>query len=197
MINGAHSIIYSENPEADRAFFREVLGLPHVDAGEGFVIFGLPPAEVAIHDASDSPDAHQLYLMTHDVEALVETLDLRGTETTPIQDSGWGLVTEVTLPGGGKLPIYQPRHERPDFVTGNARAGSRRSSRKASNKPSAATKKPGKKVVKRAVKKAVKKVTKRTVKTAKAPKVSKPVRGKPAKPGKAKKAAKGSKTRSR
>ena len=113
MINGAHSIIYSANPEADREFLRDVLGLPHVDAGGGWLIFGLPPAEVAIHPA-DKNDVHELYLMCRDLEVLLQTLAQRQIESTPVQDQGWGLVTHVSLPGGGRLPIYQPRHARPE-----------------------------------------------------------------------------------
>jgi len=135
MINGAHSIIYSANPEADRAFLRDVLGLPHVDVGEGWLIFGLPPAEVAIHPAEKN-DVHELYLMCRDVEALLETLSQRDIESTPVQDQGWGLVTQVSLPGGGKLPIYQPRHARPE---------SPGTQRTAKPRASAAKKKAGKK----------------------------------------------------
>jgi hypothetical protein len=112
MIIGAHSIVYSKDPDADRAFLRDVLGFPHVDAGEGWLIFGLPPAEVAVHP-SDENDVHELYLMTDDVEALVASMRERGLEATPISNQGWGLLTQVTLPGGGKLGIYQPRHARP------------------------------------------------------------------------------------
>jgi hypothetical protein len=112
MIIGAHSIIYSSNAEADRAFLKDVLGLPHVDAGEGWLIFGLPPAEVAVHP-SDENDVHEFYLMTGDIQALVASMKQRGVETTPISNQGWGMLTQVALPGGGKLGIYQPRHARP------------------------------------------------------------------------------------
>lgn len=140
MINGAHSIIYSSDPEADRAFLRDVLGLPHVDVGGGWLIFGLPPAEVAIHPGEKN-DVHELYLMCHDVEVLLETLAQRDIEATPVQDQGWGLVTQVTLPGGGKLPIYQPRHARPE-QTGAERS---RQPRASAGKKKAAKKKAGKK----------------------------------------------------
>lgn len=164
MINGAHSIIYSENPDADRAFLKDVLGLPHVDAGEGWLIFGLPPSEVAVHPAQAN-GSHELYLMTHDVEALVHAMDLRSIESEPVSDEGWGLVTKITLPGGGKLPIYQPRHERPAPVGAVKR------------RTTTGKKKGGKKVAK----KAAKKVTK-------APKVGKRA-GKASKAGKARKKA--------
>jgi hypothetical protein len=112
MIIGAHSIIYSKNPEADRAFLKKVLGFPHVDVGHGWLIFGLPPAELAVHP-SDENDVHQFYLMTDDVEALVASMGVRGIETAPISNQGWGMLTQITLPGGGKLGIYQPRHASP------------------------------------------------------------------------------------
>lgn len=112
MIIGAHSIIYSTNPEADRAFFRDVLKLTDVDVGGGWLIFGLPPAEVAIHPANRN-DVHEFYLMCEDVEALIAELEGRGIGCTPVQNQGWGLLTHIALPGGGKLGIYQPRHARP------------------------------------------------------------------------------------
>src|SRR5438445_12531808 len=116
MIIGAHSIIYSKSPGADRAFLRDVLGLPGVDAGEGWLIFGLPPAEVAIHPA-DSNDTHELYLMCDDVEAFVAGVKSRGISCGPVLNRGWGLLTQLTLPGGGKLGVYQPRHARPKPMT--------------------------------------------------------------------------------
>ncbi len=112
MINGAHSIIYSTNPDEDRAFFRDVLRLPNVDVGSGWLIFGLPPAEVAVHP-SDKNNVHELYLMCEDVEALVATMKKRNIACGPVQNQGWGLLTQLTLPGGGKLGIYEPRHMRP------------------------------------------------------------------------------------
>jgi hypothetical protein len=112
MIIGAHSIIYSTRPEADRAFLRDVLNFPNVDAGDGWLIFGLPPAEVAVHP-SDENDVHEFYLMCDDVEALIAEMKNRGIDCSPVQNQGWGLLTQVTLPGGGKLGVYQPRHARP------------------------------------------------------------------------------------
>ena len=112
MLIGAHSIIYSTNPDADRAFLRDVLTLPNVDVGEGWLIFGLPPAEVAVHP-SNKNDVHELYLMSDDVEALVAEMKTHNITCGPVQNQGWGLLTHVTLPGGGKLGIYQPRHARP------------------------------------------------------------------------------------
>ena len=112
MIVGAHSIVYSKNPAADRAFFRDALGLPSVDVGEGWLIFGLPPAEVAVHPSSEN-DVHELYLMCDDVTGFVGGMKKRGIDCGPVMDRGWGLLTEVKLPGGGKLGVYQPRHARP------------------------------------------------------------------------------------
>src|SRR5215470_7289797 len=112
MINGAHSIIYSTNPEADRALLRDVFKLPSVDVGEGWLIFGLPPAEVAVHP-SNKNDLHELYLMCEDVEAFVAALLAHDVACGPVQNQGWGLLTHVVLPGGGKLGVYQPRHARP------------------------------------------------------------------------------------
>ncbi len=112
MIIGAHSIIYSTSPEADRVFLRDVLKLPHVDVGGGWLIFGLPPAEVAVHP-SDQNDQHEFYLMCENVKAFVAEMLKHGIACDPIQNAGWGLVTQLTLPGGGKLGVYQPRHARP------------------------------------------------------------------------------------
>jgi len=112
MIIGAHSIIYSTKPEADRAFLGKMLGLPSVDAGESWLIFGLPPAEVAVHP-SDENDVHEFYLMCDDVKALASKLRKQRVFCGPVRDQGWGLMTYVTLPGGGKLGIYEPRHARP------------------------------------------------------------------------------------
>jgi hypothetical protein len=193
MINGAHSIIYSTNPDADRAFLRDVLGLPHVDVGGGWLIFGLPPSEVAVHgtdeiegDSTEPP--HQFYLMCHDVEALIQTMDLRSVETAPVQDRGYGLVTEITLPGGGKLPVYQPAHVRPESAPGRrvrgargARPGSRRAS--AVSSPTRPKKKAAKKAIRREISKPLRKSPKKVAKAAK-PAPTKP------KPAKRKKAAK-------
>ena len=112
MIIGAHSIIYSTSPDGDRAFLRDVLKLTNVDVGDGWLIFGLPPAEVAVHP-SDKNDVHEFYLMCDDVEALVAEMKKSDIACEPVQNQGWGLLTHLTLPGGGQLGIYQPRHARP------------------------------------------------------------------------------------
>ena len=115
MITGAHSIIYSKNPEADRGFLKDVLGLPHVDVGDGWLIFGLPPAEVAVHP-SEKNDVHEFYLICADVDAFVARVTARGLSCSPVRDLGWGRLTQVSLPGGGKLGVYEPRHARPKPV---------------------------------------------------------------------------------
>jgi hypothetical protein len=116
MITGAHSIIYSTNPDADRVFLRDVLKLTHVDVGDGWLIFGLPPAEVAVHP-SDKNDVHEFYLMSNDIAALIAAMKSHGIACNPVRDQGWGLLTQVTLPGGGKLGVYQARHARPKAMT--------------------------------------------------------------------------------
>jgi hypothetical protein len=126
MINGAHAIIYSTSPDADRAFLRDVLKLPNVDVGEGWLIFGLPPAEVAVHP-SDQNDVHELYLMCDDVNAFVTEMDKHNIVCGPVSDEGWGLLTQMRLPGGGKLGVYQPRHERPRTISANTPVGERAS----------------------------------------------------------------------
>jgi hypothetical protein len=151
MINGAHIIIYSTNADADRDFLRDVIGLPHVDVGHGWLIFGLPPAEVAVHPAG-SNGKHELYFMCNDVEAFVETMRSRSVETDPIQDQGWGLVTQITLPSGGKLPIYEPRHARPEAAQPVRKKAGKKKAAKAPKKKAAkptAAKAPKKKAAKK------------------------------------------------
>ena len=113
MINGAHAIIYSKNANADRDFFRDILKLSNVDVGDGWLIFALPPAELAVHPAS-SNSKHELYLMCDDVENFIGEMKKRNVEVGSVQDQGWGLLTQLTLPGGGSLGVYQPRHARPN-----------------------------------------------------------------------------------
>jgi catechol 2,3-dioxygenase-like lactoylglutathione lyase family enzyme len=113
VINGAHAIIYSQDAEADRAFFADVLGLDSVDAGGGWLIFALPPAELALHP-HDSGGGHELYLMADDIRATVEELEAKGVEfTREVSDERWGLLTAIRLPGGGELGLYEPRHPSP------------------------------------------------------------------------------------
>ena len=136
MITGAHSIIYSTSPDGDRAFLRDVLKLTNVDVGDGWLIFGLPPAEVAVHP-SDKNDVHEFYLMCDDVEALVAEMKKSDIACGPVQNQGWGLLTHLTLPGGGQLGIYQPRHARPKPMgTGKS---AKKSQKKAAKKPASGT----------------------------------------------------------
>jgi hypothetical protein len=112
VIIGAHSILYSRNPDADRAFLRDVLRFPSVDVGGGWLIFGLPPSEVAVHPSGEN-DVHELYLMCEDVAAFIADMKNRSISCGPVQSPGWGVLTHVMLPGGGKLGVYEPRHARP------------------------------------------------------------------------------------
>ena len=113
MLIGAHAIIYSTNAEADREFLRDVLKLTNVDVGHGWLIFGLPPAEVAVHPGEKN-DVHEFYLMVDDVEGFIRDMKKRGVACSEIHNQGWGMLTQLTLPGGGKLGVYQPRHGRPE-----------------------------------------------------------------------------------
>ncbi|MGH7151677.1 MAG: VOC family protein [Planctomycetota bacterium] len=142
MIIGGHSIIYSKDAEADRRFLREVLRLPHVDVGEGWLIFGLPPAEVAVHP-SEKNDKHEFYLMCDDVEAFVAEMQKNRIACDPVRDQGYGIFTQVALPGGGKLGVYQPRHARPKPMAAGKgarrpapRSRSKRAARKTSKRKS-------------------------------------------------------------
>jgi catechol 2,3-dioxygenase-like lactoylglutathione lyase family enzyme len=113
VITGIHAIIFTRDAEADRAFFRDVLELSAVDAGDGWLIFRLPPAELATHP-TDEDAYHELYLMCEDVRATVEELRAKGVEfTREISDEGFGLMTTLRLPGGSELALYEPRHPSP------------------------------------------------------------------------------------
>lgn len=112
MIIGAHAMLYSQNADADRAFLRDVLALSHVDVGHGWLIFHLPPTEVAVHPA-DGPPSHQLYLMCDDIDAFRADLIGRGVPVSEAQPRSWGQFVDVTLPSGASLGVYQPRHARP------------------------------------------------------------------------------------
>jgi catechol 2,3-dioxygenase-like lactoylglutathione lyase family enzyme len=118
MITGVHAIVFTRDADADRAFFRDVLDLRSVDAGGGWLIFALPPAELAAHP-SDGDERHELYLMWDDISATVQELRAKGVEfTREISSEGFGLLTAFRLPGGGELQLYEPRHPTP-LATGN------------------------------------------------------------------------------
>jgi len=112
MIVGAHIIIYSRDAEADRVFFRDVLKYDSVDAGHGWLIFRLPPAELAVHP-SDENGTHELFFMCDDVKAFVADMQQQGVECSAIHEQPWGSITSVTLPGGGNVGVYQPKHPSP------------------------------------------------------------------------------------
>jgi catechol 2,3-dioxygenase-like lactoylglutathione lyase family enzyme len=110
MINGAHIILYSIDAEADRVFIRDVLGFSGVDAGGGWLIFKLPPAEIAVHPTNE-PGKHEFYLMCDDIEKTLAALTVKGvTISHPPSRQGWGLLASMKLPSGSELSIYQPRH---------------------------------------------------------------------------------------
>ena len=118
-ITGAHILLYSTNPEADRAFFRDVLGFPAVDAGQGWLIFALPPAEVAVHPGEEgNQQSHAghallgavLYLMCDDLAAVIQSLAAKKVSCTPVAEAPWGSKTTIRLPSGGEIGLYQPSH---------------------------------------------------------------------------------------
>ena len=113
MITGIHAIVFSQEAEHTRAFLADVLGLSSVDAGGGWPIFALPPAELAVHPA-DEGGRHQLYLMCDDIQATLAELQGKGAEVArDVSDEGWGLLAAVRLPDGSEFPIYEPRHPSP------------------------------------------------------------------------------------
>jgi len=122
MINGAHVVIYSKDPEADRSFFRDVLQFPSVNAGHGWLIFAMPPLEVAFHvceqhdsepHESGNHDKHELYFMCDDVAATLKDLTSKKVRVSEVSEQRWGKLASLTLPGGGKIGIYEPKHPSP------------------------------------------------------------------------------------
>jgi predicted enzyme related to lactoylglutathione lyase len=112
MISGVHATVYSKEAEKLREFFRDVLEWPSVDAGRGWLIFAMPPAELAVHPAEEN--SHELFLMCNDIAETVERLKSKGVEIAlPVADRGWGLVTQLQLPDGSRLGLYQPKHASP------------------------------------------------------------------------------------
>jgi catechol 2,3-dioxygenase-like lactoylglutathione lyase family enzyme len=112
VINGAHVVIYTKNPEADRAFFSDVLKFPFVDAGHGWLIFAMPPLEAAFHD-SETTDQHELYLMCDDITATLKDLKSKNVRVSDVSEQRWGKLATFTLPGGGKIGVYEPKHPSP------------------------------------------------------------------------------------
>jgi hypothetical protein len=109
MITGAHIIVYSKDAESDRVFFRDVLKFSAVDAGHGWLIFALPPAEAAFHPAEKN-DVHELYFMCDDLKAEMKSLKGKRVKCGPVTEQRWGSLTTISLPGGGKVGLYQPKH---------------------------------------------------------------------------------------
>jgi catechol 2,3-dioxygenase-like lactoylglutathione lyase family enzyme len=109
MISGAHVILYSKDAEADRAFFRDVLGFPSVDAGHGWLIFGMPPAEAAFHPTVENGRS-ELYFMCDDLKTEMSTLAKKDVSFSPVHQERWGSIAKLRLPGGGEIGLYQPKH---------------------------------------------------------------------------------------
>jgi catechol 2,3-dioxygenase-like lactoylglutathione lyase family enzyme len=109
MIFGAHTVLYSNDADADRAFLRDVLGFNSVDAGHGWLIFALPPSELAVHSA-DVSGKHELYLMCEDLATEISALKAKGVNCSEVHEQRWGSITMVQLPGGGEIGLYQPKH---------------------------------------------------------------------------------------
>jgi len=119
MLSGAHIVIFSRNAEADRAFVRDVLGLPTIDAGGGWLISGLPPTEMAFHPGEpEGATSAELYLMCADIQTLLGRLREQQIEAEPVTDQSWGLATHIALPSGARLGIEQPRHLHPPRASG-------------------------------------------------------------------------------
>jgi hypothetical protein len=163
MLSGAHVITFSSNANADAAFLRDVLSLDHVDAGEGFLIFGLPPSEMAMHEADTATGGAagktELYFIVDNIEKLIAQMAEHGVPTEPVVDRGWGLLSSVALPSGLKLGVYEARHARPASSGGAV---------KAAEKAVKQAKKAAKALVQSA--KAVRKATKQDKKAQKAAK---------------------------
>jgi hypothetical protein len=143
MIIGAHIMIQSTNDAADKAFLTDVLKLGSVDAGNGFLIFGVPPAEIALHE-SDKNGSHELFLMCEDIEDFIAMMRAKDIPYTAPRNQGWGTITQITLPGGGSLGVYQPHHKRPKPVSAKAPAR-----KKAVKKKKTVAKKSAKKAAKK------------------------------------------------
>jgi catechol 2,3-dioxygenase-like lactoylglutathione lyase family enzyme len=122
MISGAHVVVYSKDAEADRAFFRDVLGFQSVDAGHGWLIFALPPGEAAFHP-SDQNGPHELYFLCDSLKTEMAALAKKGVTCAAVQEERWGSITRIGLPGGGKIGLYQPKHPTALGLGGRKRRG--------------------------------------------------------------------------
>jgi hypothetical protein len=112
MITGAHIIIYSKDAEADRKFLRMHFKFPSIDVGDGWLVFGLPPSEIAIHPSARN-NKHELYFLCTDIHGFIEEMKAAKVRCSPVTDQAWGHLTSVSLPGGGKVGVYEPLHKRP------------------------------------------------------------------------------------
>ena len=135
MIIGAHVMVQSNNKEADKAFFRDILQFPNVDAGNGFLLFAAPATEIAIHEGSS--ETHELFLMCEDVDEFIADMRGRDVFCSPAQNRGWGIITHMTLPGGGRLSVYEPLHARPETPAKSKRGSSRRRTKSKGRKTAA------------------------------------------------------------
>lgn len=113
MIVGTHTVIASKDPDADYKFFREVLGLSSIDAGGGYIIFGLPRSEASVHETDGEVPHHELYFLCDDIESFKASISDQGIECSDVRETGWGRLVKLTTPSGAPLHVYQPRHARP------------------------------------------------------------------------------------
>lgn len=148
MIIGAHIMIQSRDHKADEAFLKDVMKFSSVEAGEGFFIYGLPPAELAMHE-SDKNDSHEIFLMCDDIAAFAADMKKRRVDCTPPANRGWGTMAQITLPGGGKLGVYEPHHKRPKAAAVVAKKKKAPTRKPAKKKPVKKVAKPKKKKAKR------------------------------------------------
>jgi len=109
MISGAHIIVYSKDADADRAFIRDILGFSSVDAGHGWLIFALPPSEVAVHPAEDN-GRHELYFLCDDLKQEMTSLTNKGVKCSAVREERWGSITMIKLPSGSEIGLYEPKH---------------------------------------------------------------------------------------
>jgi catechol 2,3-dioxygenase-like lactoylglutathione lyase family enzyme len=129
MLTGAHVVIYSKNAEADRTFLKDVLGFPHVDAGHGWLIFALPAAEVAVHP-DDNNDRHEMFFTCDDLKSLMAAWQKKGVHFGETSEERWGTRTTLSLPGGGRLGLYQPKHPVTFTKSGRSRPATKSKRRK-------------------------------------------------------------------
>jgi predicted enzyme related to lactoylglutathione lyase len=141
LTTGVHMIIYSKDAEADKVFFRDVLKFTNVDVGDGWLIFGLPASELAVHPSSPAENGHhEIYLICDDIKAFVKEMTMQKIACSKIDNQGWGMLSQISLPGGSKLGVYQPRHARPKPMDEKTPARKIAAKKAAANKPAAGKK---------------------------------------------------------